>query len=103
TAVADLAPFRAAYHTDFANAVRREVVMQHERFFALALDGVDDLRIAFGAQGRHHQRLRFATGEKCGTMGTRQHTSADRDGTHRAGIAAIDARFAREDAAAHDL
>ena len=35
-------------------------------------------------------------------MGARQHTGANRDRTHRAGVAAIDARFARQDLAAND-
>ena len=45
-AVADLAALRRADTTGLADAERREVVVQHERLFALALDRVDDLRVA---------------------------------------------------------
>ena len=45
-AVADLAALRRAHHAGLAHRERREVVVQHERLAALALERVDDLRIA---------------------------------------------------------
>ena len=100
-AVADLAPLRRAHHAGLADAERREVVVQHERLFALAGQAVDDLRIAPGAERRDHQRLRLAAGEERRAVGSRQHAGADRDRTDGFGVAAVDARMPLEDALAH--
>ena len=75
--------------------------MQHERLFALAGQAVDDLRIAPGAQRRDDQGLRLAAGEQRRTVGPRQHAGADVDGAHGLGVAAVDARMAVENLAAH--
>src|SRR5581483_5951849 len=44
TPVSDLAALRAADAAGLADRVRREVVVQHERLFALAFERVDELR-----------------------------------------------------------
>jgi hypothetical protein len=97
----DLAPLRRAHHAGLAHAEGREVVMQHERFFALAGQAIDDLRIAPGAQRGDHQRLRLAAGEERRAVGAREHAGADIDGTHRLRVASVDARMTLEDALAH--
>ena len=51
-AVADFAALRRAHHAGLADAERREVVMEHERLFALAGQRIDDLRVAAGAERR---------------------------------------------------
>src|SRR5690348_2815832 len=56
-AVADLAALRRAHHSGLADREGREVVVQHEGLAALALQAVDDLRIAGGAERRHDERL----------------------------------------------
>ena len=53
-AMTDLAPLGGANPACFVDAVRREVVVKHERFLALAFYGVDDLRVALGAERGHH-------------------------------------------------
>ena len=77
--------------------------MQHEAIAILALQRVDDLLVAAGAQRGNDQRLGFATGKQRRAMGARQHAGANGDRAHGAGIAAIDARLAVENLAAHDL
>ena len=75
--------------------------MQHERFFLLAHQAVDDLRIAPGAQGGDHQRLGFAAGKQRRAVSSRQYTGADVDGAHGLGVAPVDARLAVENLFAH--
>ena len=48
-AMTDFATLRRAHKAGLTDTVWREVVMQHERLFAFALDRVDDLGIASGA------------------------------------------------------
>src|SRR5690606_34235680 len=100
-AVADLATLRRTDEAGLAHAVRREVVMEHERLLPLTLDGIDDLGVAAGAERGHHDGLGFSAGEDRRTMGTRQHADLDVDGTDRARVATVDARLAGEDALAH--
>ena len=69
--------------------------MQHERLFALALQRVDDLRVAAGAERRRDQRLGLAAGEQRRAVGARQHAGAHDDVAHGAGVAAVDARLRR--------
>ena len=75
--------------------------MQHERLFAFAGEPVDDLRVAAGAQGRHHQCLRLAAGEQGRAMRTRQDADLGDDRAHGLGVAAVDARMSAEDTLAH--
>jgi hypothetical protein len=76
--------------------------MQHERFFALAGQAIDDLRIASRSQRRDDQRLRFTAGEQRRAVGSRQYAGADVDGAHGLGIAAVDARLAVQNLLAHE-
>ena len=76
--------------------------MKHERLFALAFDGIDDLRIAARAERRHDNRLRLAASEHRGAMGPRQHADLHIDRPHGLVIAAIDAGLARQDTFTHD-
>ncbi len=103
TAMADLAPLRRSDSAGLADAERREVVMHHEGLAPLALDGIDDLSVAAGAERRDHQRLGLAAGEQRRAVGARQHADAGGDVTHRGRIAAVDASLAGEYPAAHDL
>ena len=55
-----------------------------------------------GAERGGHQRLRLAAREQRRAVGARQHAVADLDRAHGARVAAVDARLAGEDLAAHD-
>src|SRR6266481_3566012 len=77
--------------------------MQHERLAALAIEAVDDLRIARGAERGDHERLRFAAREQSRAVGARQNTDFDGDRADRLRVAAVDARLAVEDALADDV
>src|SRR5450631_539187 len=92
--VSDLAPLRRTHHAGLADAERREVVVQHEGFFAFTGQAVDDLRITPRAQRRDHQGLRLAAGKERGTVRPGQHAGADLNGPHRLGVAAVDAQMA---------
>ena len=102
-AVADFPALGTADLTDFADRIGREVVVQQERLAVFAPDGVDDLGIAVGAERGDHQRLGLAPGEQRRTVGARQDADPDGDRPHGAGVAAVDARLAGQDAPAHDL
>ena len=56
-----------------------------------------------GAERGDHERLGLAAGEQRRAVGARQHADADGDRAHGARIAAVDARLAVEDLAAHDF
>ena len=49
-----------------------------KRLAVLALERVDDLRVAAGAERRDHQRLRLAAREQRRAVGTRQHADLRR-------------------------
>jgi hypothetical protein len=102
-AVADLAALRRTDAAGLAGGEGRHVVVEHEAVAVLALQRVDDLLVAAGAQRGHHQRLRLAAGEQRRAVGARQHAGADRDRAHGARVAAVDARLAVEDLVADDL
>ena len=103
TAMADLAALGRAHPPGLAGGVRRHVVVEHEALRVLALQRVDDLLVARRAQRRDHQRLRFAAGEQRRAVRSRQHAGANGDGAYGARVASVDARFAAENAAPHDL
>ncbi len=100
-AVADFAPLGATEAARLAGGEGRHVVVQHEVVGELAGQRIDALRVAFGAQRGHHQRLRLAAREEGTAMGARQHAGADLDRPHGACVTAVDARLARQDLAAH--
>ena len=49
----------------FANAKRREVVMQEELLVVFFQHVVDELFVALGAERGNHERLRLTAGEQC--------------------------------------
>src|SRR5476649_2887398 len=102
-AVADFAAFRRTDTARFAGGERRHVVMQHERIGELAHQCIDLLAVTGSTQGRHHQRLRFAAREQSGTVGAWQHAGTDRDRTHGARVAAVDAWLAVQDLRTDDF
>ena len=102
-AVADFAALRRADAAGFAGGERRHVVVEHEAVVVLAHQRVDLLLVALGAERRDDQRLRFAAREQRRAVGARQHAGADLDRAHGARVAAVDARLAGQDLAAHDL
>ena len=77
--------------------------MEQEGVGALAHQFVDVLRIACGTQSRGNQRLRFATGEQCGTMSTRQYAGTNVQTTDHVFFAAIDTRLACQYAATNHV
>ena len=69
SAVADFAATRAAKEFHFANAERREVVVQHEAIELIVLEEqVEALHVFLGAEGESGESLRFAAGEERGTV-----------------------------------
>ena len=102
-AVADLAPLGEAVAPGLAGGVRRHVVVEHEALAVFAGQRVDDLFVAPGTERDCHQRLGFATGKQRRAVSARQHADAHGDRAHGARVAAVDARLAVEDLAAHDL
>src|SRR5216683_1225227 len=72
-AVADFAAARATQEFHFADAERREVVVQHEAVELVLLEEqVEALHVFLGAEGQSGQRLRFAAGKEGGTVDTGQ-------------------------------
>ena len=57
--------------------------MQHERLFALALYGIDELSIATGTQCRNDNGLGLATCEDGGAMRAWQNTNLNVDRANR--------------------
>ncbi len=102
-AVTDLAALGAPHHAGLTHREGRKIVVQHEALAPVALQGIDDLRIARGAQRGGHQRLRLAAREQRRTMRARQYADPDGDRTDRLQVAPVDTRLAVEDAVANDL
>src|SRR4029077_7524204 len=68
-AVADFAAAGAAKEFYFADAERREVVVQHEAIELVLLEEqVEALHVFLGAEGQSGKSLRFAASEERGTM-----------------------------------
>jgi len=71
--VSDFAATGAAQEFDFADAERREVVVQHEALELVLLEEqVEALHVFLGAKSQSGKRLGFATGEKRGTVDARE-------------------------------
>ena len=102
-AMADFAAAGRAHAAGFADAVGREVVVQHEGLLAGAFQAVDELLVLGGAQGADAQRLGFAAGEQRRTMGARQDADFRHDGTHRGQVAAVDALLGVQHRVAHHI
>ncbi len=96
-AMADFAPLRRADEACLADAVRREVVMQHERVAPLAFERIDDLRVAAGAERGYDERLRLAAREHGRAVRSRQHAHLNVDRAHGVRVATVDARLARDE------
>ena len=97
--MADFTALGRAHPAGLADGEGREVVVEHKGFLTLPLQSVNDLRVALGAQGSHHQGLGLAAGKQGGAMGARQHAGAHADLAHVAGGAAVDAALAGQNAA----
>ena len=102
TAVTDFAALRATHHAGLADAVWREVVVQHEAIGAVAGQLVDVLGVTLGTQGCNDHGLGFTTGEQGGAVGTRQYAGGDGQGADHLRIATIDTRLATNDATTDD-
>jgi hypothetical protein len=102
--VPDLAAAGAADHLDLAGAVRREVVVEHERLGRLArhVDAVDALLVVGGAEGHGHQRLRLAAGEERRAVRARQEAGLDADRPDRVGVPTVHPLALVEDLGPHD-
>ena len=80
SSVADFAAARAAHEAHFADAERREVVVQHEALGGFrGIQQLDALLVVLGAERGGDQRLRFAAGEQRRAVGARQHADFDVD------------------------
>ncbi len=77
--------------------------MQHEVLAVFSLERIDDLLVLPGAERGDGQRLGFAAGEQRAAMAARQGADLSHDGTHRFGIAPVDALAGLDDIAAHDI
>src|SRR6516162_5387076 len=63
-AMSDLAPTGRAEPSGLADRERREVIMEQERLLVGTGQGIHELLVFTGAEGRHRQRLSFAAGEQ---------------------------------------
>ena len=100
--MSDLAPLRDAGAPGLAGRVRRHVVVHQKALETLAVQGLDFLLVASGAESRRHQRLRFAAREKRRAMHPRQRAEANGDRANVARAATVYARFAAQDTLAHN-
>src|SRR5215469_14273089 len=88
----DLAPSRPAHESNFANAERREVVMQHKALGSLGrVEHLNTLLVFFRAERHGHERLRLAAREQRRAMRAREHTYFGFDGADLIELAAIGA------------
>ena len=77
--------------TNFTNAIRWEVIMQHEVFIMQTAKTVDHLLCVLGAQGAGCDGLRFAACEQGRTMRAWQEMCFRNDWTDLRGAATVDA------------
>ena len=96
-AMTDIPAGRTAQEPGLADAVRGEIIMQHEAVVLFARQGLHPLLIPLAAQGGGHQGLGLAAGEQGRTMGHRQvgHLTADRPDLIE--LSAIDANLLVDD------
>ncbi len=102
-AVTDFAPAGCADAAGLADREGREIVVQQERFFVGALQGVDELLVLAGAERRHHQRLGLAAREQRRAVRARQHADLGHDRTDGLHVAAVDPGARVENIPTHDL
>src|ERR1700690_4309729 len=99
--MAYLAAAGPAVGATFADAERREILIQHELLAYLIRQAVDALLVAGGAQCGSYQRLRFAAGKQGGAVRARQNADLARDRPQIARGPTIDA-LAFQDQVADD-
>ena len=101
--MADFPTLGRTHPAGFADAVRREIVVQHESIAVIPLQRIDHLGIPVGAEGNHHQSLSLAAGKVGRTVGARQYAGFDVNRAHGVAVAPVDARLSGQNAAAHGL
>ena len=89
--MADFATAWAAQRFDFADAVGREVVVQHEAFGLHARQVFDALVVGRGADGDRNEALCFATSEERRTVDARQNANFACNGADLLECTAVDA------------
>src|SRR5690606_23082591 len=97
TAVTDFTTTSTTHAATLAHRERREVVVQHERVFFLAFQGVQQLCVTGSAQSRDYQGLGFTTGEQRRTVSLGQHADFDVQRAHGASVATVDTWLAVND------
>ena len=102
-AVADVAAARRPEAADFADRIRREVIVQHEVLIGEPRQPVDHLLAIAGAERGGGDRLGLATGEQRRSVCARQEVDRRLDRAHRLGVAAVDTDAFLQDLAADDL
>ena len=102
--MADFTTARAAHEADFADAERREVVVQHEAFEAFArFEEFHALFVVLGAERDGDQSLRLTAGEESRTVGAGQNARLAPDGADFFEAAAIGTAADIEHLIAEDL
>src|SRR5581483_8198925 len=96
-AVADLAPAGPAQELHLTDAVRREVVVQHETLERLAEERVDALLIPRRAERRRDQRLGLSAREHGRAVNARQEADVAADRSHVGEAAAVEALLVAHD------
>lgn len=103
-AMADFAAASRAEAADFARAVRRKVVVEHEALGGLAAgDGIEVLRILLGAEGAGHEGLRLAAVEDGRTVERGRTPTCAESEAELVLTAAIDAKALVEGSSANGL
>src|SRR5690554_6878893 len=94
TTVTDFTTARRAHTARFTYGVRREVVVEQERIFTLAFQGIDGLHVTGGTQSGRYDGLGFTTGEQGRTVNGRQYANFNLDGANSLVVTTIDTRLA---------
>src|SRR5258707_2507792 len=104
SAVADFATAGAAEEFYFADAERREVVVQHKAVELILLEKqVEALHVFLGAKRPRCKRLRLAVGEERRAGDAREQANFARDGANLGGKAAIGTAALVENVVAEDV
>ena len=102
-AVTDLTTGLAAETTGFTDAVRREVVVEHELAHGILVHAVDDLLVVSGSESGHRKDLGLTAGEECRSVGFRQDAGFHGDRTDGLGVTTVDPDLLGEDHFAHEV
>src|SRR5229473_7500737 len=104
SAVTNLAAARAAQEFHFANAERREIVVQHEALELVLLEEqVEALHVFLGAESESSERLSFAAREESGTVDAREQADFAGDLANLIEGAAIGAAAGVQNVVAEDI